>query len=69
LSIAEDIKVFIESAGFVNVVEKVYRAPIRGWPSDPKLKELGHWGLLELDVGVEGFALALLTRVMGVGVS
>jgi hypothetical protein len=30
------------------------------------MKELGHWSLLELEVGLEGFALALLTRVMGV---
>jgi len=65
LHIAEDMKKYIDDAGFVNTVEKVYKAPIRGWPADRRMKELGHWGLLELEVGMEGFAMALLTRVMG----
>jgi hypothetical protein len=30
------------------------------------MNELGHRGLLKLEVGMEGFALALLTRVVGV---
>jgi hypothetical protein len=61
------MKKYIDNAGFVNTVEKVWKAPIRGWAADPKLKELGHWGLLELEVGLEGFAMALLTRALGVG--
>jgi hypothetical protein len=60
------MKGYIDAAGFVNTVEKVWKAPIRAWAADPKMKELGNWGLLELEVGIEGFAMALLTRVLGV---
>jgi hypothetical protein len=60
------MKKYIDSAGFINTVEKVYKVPIRGWARDPKMKEIGMWSQLELDRGVEGFILALFTRVMGV---
>jgi hypothetical protein len=66
LHIAEEMKSCIDAAGFINTVERVWKAPIRGWAADSKMKELGHWGLLNLEVGLEGFAMALLTRVMGV---
>ncbi len=56
----------ITEAGFVNVVEKVYKTPLGGWPADPKLRELGQWALLGFDIGLEGYALATLTRVLGV---
>jgi hypothetical protein len=64
--IAERMKYLIEDAGFINVVETKYKKPIRGWAADPKLKELGNWGLLHAETGVEGRALAILTRVLGV---
>jgi hypothetical protein len=64
--IAEDMKNLIDDAGFINTVEKVYKAPIGEWAEGTKMKELGNWSLLELEVGLEGFALALLTRIMGV---
>ena len=57
------MKSYIDAAGFVNTVEKIWNAPVRGWAVEPKIKELGHWGLLELETGLEGFAMALLTRV------
>ncbi len=34
-------KAQLEAAGYVNVVEKVYRWPQNKWPKDEKLKELG----------------------------
>ena len=55
----------IEDAGFVNVVEKIFKTPLGGWPTDPKLREIGQWALLGFDVGLEGYAMATLTRVMG----
>jgi hypothetical protein len=55
----------IQDAGFVGVVEKVYTAPIGGWSKDPKLKWLGTLTLLAFDAGLDGYALATLTRVMG----
>lgn len=56
----------IGKAGFVNVVEQVFKAPLGGWATDPKLRELGMWTLLSFDTGLEGYALAMLTRVIGV---
>ncbi|PSS22460.1 hypothetical protein M430DRAFT_65619 [Amorphotheca resinae ATCC 22711] len=64
-TIAETMKEEIENAGFVNVVEKVYKAPLGPWPADPKLQELGRWTLLGFDTGLEGFVLAILTRTLG----
>lgn len=40
--------------------------PIGKWALDPKMKELGLWGLINFEVGLEGFSLALLTRVLEV---
>lgn len=54
----------MERAGFVNVVEKVMKAPLGGWPADPRLRELGQWALLGFLSGLEGYALATLTRVL-----
>ncbi|KUJ13013.1 S-adenosyl-L-methionine-dependent methyltransferase [Mollisia scopiformis] len=62
--IAEIMKEKIERAGFVNVVEKVFKAPMGGWPADPKLREIGQWTLLGFLSGLEGYALATLTRVL-----
>jgi hypothetical protein len=55
----------IEEAGFRDVVEKTFKTPIGGWAADPKMKDLGQWAELGLDVGLEGYAMATLTRVMG----
>ncbi|KAB8295732.1 hypothetical protein EYC80_008557 [Monilinia laxa] len=55
----------IAQAGFVNLQERMYQTPLGEWPDDPKLRELGKWNLLQFDVGLEGFAVQLLTNVMG----
>ncbi|TAQ83533.1 hypothetical protein B7494_g8143 [Chlorociboria aeruginascens] len=61
----EIMKPSLEAAGFVNVVERIFKSPIGTWPSNPKMKELGRWGLLGLDVGLEGYTMAPLTRLLG----
>ncbi|KAH8598461.1 S-adenosyl-L-methionine-dependent methyltransferase [Bisporella sp. PMI_857] len=63
--IADLAKGYIAGAGFEGVVEKKFKLPVGGWSSDPKYKELGRWNLLHCDQGIEGWAMALLTRVMG----
>ncbi|WYZ45021.1 hypothetical protein EsH8_VIII_000337 [Colletotrichum jinshuiense] len=57
----EDLK----SAGFVDICHQVFKWPFNKWPQDPKLKEIGRWHCANMDMGVEGFSLALLTRVKG----
>lgn len=62
-------KQFVIDAGLKNVVEERYKMPVGPWSSDKKLKEVGQWHLLECFQGIEGWAMALLTRVMGVSSS
>jgi hypothetical protein len=42
---AKKYKVQLEEAGFVDVVEKVYKWPMNGWPKDARLKEMGLWNV------------------------
>lgn len=63
--IAEKMRGEIEKAGFTNIHEKVYKDPMGAWPADPKLRQLGQWTQLGFDIGLEGYALAPFTRVLG----
>ncbi|KAF1810036.1 S-adenosyl-L-methionine-dependent methyltransferase [Eremomyces bilateralis CBS 781.70] len=53
--------------GFVNVEKHVHKWATNTWPTDPKEKEIGKWTKENLFQGIQGFALALLTRVLGWG--
>lgn len=63
--VATKYKSFMLEAGFVDVVEVQYIWPQNTWPKDPRLKELGRWNLVNSLDGLEGYSLALLTRVLG----
>ena len=65
--IAEQMEGLIHQAGFVDVVRKTYKWPVGAWSSDPRSKTIGHWNLKNWEEGMEGWALALYTRVFGVG--
>jgi len=62
---AELYKSQLEAAGFVDVVETKYIWPSNRWPKDRKLKELGMWQLENIISGLEGFSVAIFTRVLG----
>ncbi|KAK2753717.1 hypothetical protein FQN55_000080 [Onygenales sp. PD_40] len=62
--VCEEAKENIEKAGFEDVTEARLKLPIGGWPIDEKLKSLGKWNLIHCEQGIEGWAMALLTRVM-----
>jgi hypothetical protein len=66
LRIHQQIKGYLEDAGFEDVVEHVYKWPMGPWSKDPQLKEIGMWNQLHWLEGIEGWSLALLTRVLGV---
>ncbi|KAM5376292.1 hypothetical protein ACJZ2D_005663 [Fusarium nematophilum] len=53
------------AAGFVDVVERKIKAPMHGWPRDPRLQQAGLLFQLALDESLEGFGLFVLTQVMG----
>ena len=56
---------YMHEAGFVNIVQRRVRIPIGSWASDPKLKEIGDCTYLFIRESIEGFALFLLTQIMG----
>lgn len=58
-------KGLIDSAGFVNTHETRFKMPLGPWAADKKLKEIGRWHLLEAYQGIEGWTMALYTRVLG----
>lgn len=59
-------KKWMEDVGFINVVERKYKFPIGRWPAQPRMKELGMWFRAYFEDGMEGYAMALLTRVLKV---
>jgi hypothetical protein len=64
--IADHAKEYLIAAGFVNVVEKKYKIPIGNWSTDPKFKTIGSYNLLFCVQGLEGFALFILSKILGV---
>lgn len=64
--IQEKMRGMIQAAGFVDVVETKYRWPIGAWSTDPRWKDVGRWNMHHWKEGMEGWTMALLTRVMGV---
>ncbi|KAK7427207.1 hypothetical protein QQZ08_006320 [Neonectria magnoliae] len=55
----------MEAAGFVDIVEEKVKAPVHGWPKDPRLQQAGLLFQLALDESIEGFAVFLLTQILG----
>lgn len=65
LTMAENLKKWYIECGFVDVQEKVVKLPINTWPRNPEIKALGKWWAENLSAGLQGFSLALLSRVNG----
>jgi len=55
---------WMKEAGFVNVQEKIVKWPLSPWPKDKRSKTLGQWNMWNALQGMEGFCMALLTRVL-----
>lgn len=62
INLASEYKSYLESIGFVNVEEHRFKWPLNEWPKDPYFKELGAWTQENLNGGIEGLIMALLTR-------
>ncbi|ORY08638.1 S-adenosyl-L-methionine-dependent methyltransferase [Clohesyomyces aquaticus] len=65
----EGMRGFMEGAaplpGFLDIHEHSFIWPIGPWPSDLHLKDIGRWGERNWLDGLEGWVLALYTRVLG----
>jgi trans-aconitate methyltransferase len=64
--IAEDLKVWLEEAGFVNIIEKRVPVAIGTWPKDRRQKVLGLWNQARLDAGMRDFAERRMRNTMKV---
>jgi hypothetical protein len=56
---------WMREAGFVNVQCVVYKWPANPWPRGKKEKTLGLWNMINTLDGLEGFTMAIFTRVLG----
>ena len=53
------------SLAFTDVQSQTFIWPIGPWPKDPYLKDLGRWGERNWCDGIEGWVMALYTRLLG----
>jgi hypothetical protein len=67
--IAEESGELFKKAGFANVVYKMYKLPIGTWPKDARLKEIGAYNRLGWEEGMEGWAMYLFTKHLGVRIA
>ena len=56
---------WIREAGFEDVHHERIRLPLGVWSKDKQMKEVGAFNLVQLREGLEGFSLALFTRILG----
>lgn len=61
----ESMKASLEAAGFVDIHVAEYKCPIGPWPLDRRLKKIGAMTLMTMETGLEAYAMAALTRVLG----
>ncbi|KAF4446846.1 hypothetical protein F53441_9550 [Fusarium austroafricanum] len=55
----------MEEAGFVDVQVWDFKAPIGGWPKDPRLKQIGQFAQAALEQDYEGYVLYMANMVLG----
>lgn len=63
--IADNAARLIRQAGFTDVQEIWYKLPVGPWSANKKMRILGHWNLLYCLQDCEGWALYMLTKIMG----
>jgi hypothetical protein len=66
--VANAVKEQIENAGFVDVVEQIFKLPLGPWSSDERFKNIGRFFLQFWREGMEGWVMAIATRHLGVRV-
>lgn len=58
-------KAGLKAAGFVDVVENVFKIPQGPWPKDKRLKKIGAFENYSLTMGLEAYMMRGYTSVMG----
>jgi ubiquinone/menaquinone biosynthesis C-methylase UbiE len=59
IHVADDLKMWMTNAGYVDVVEHRFKLPLSGWPKDPKMKKVGEWNNQNWLHGLPGFSYKL----------
>lgn len=65
LQFANKLKRWYTDVGFVDVHEKIIKIPINSWPRNKHMKTLGKYWAENILAGLQGFSLALFSRVFG----
>jgi hypothetical protein len=58
----------LKEAGFTDLRGVALKQPAGPWPKDEKMKAIGRLGLMNAESGVSAYGMAVLTRVLGMGV-
>lgn len=61
------LREYLENAGFVDVQVFSIKQPLSNWPEDKKARDVGAMTLITLMSGIEAYAMAALTRALGMG--
>lgn len=64
--VANELKQQIADAGFVDVVEQIFKLPLGTWSSDERFKNIGRFYQQFWREGMEGWVMAIATRHLGV---
>jgi SAM-dependent methyltransferase len=56
---------YLRQQGFENVVEKVYKVPLGGWPRDERLKTVGQFHQVNFELGATAFGLRVFQAAFG----
>lgn len=65
MNISPYFKTYVQHAGFQNVTEELYKAPLSPWPAERRYRELGKYMNIQMMDAIEPYSLALFTRVLG----
>lgn len=57
INTVDTFKAAIEAAGFTNVHETLYKAPVGDWVKNPVLKEAGRYQMQQVLEGLEGYVM------------
>ena len=64
--VANEVKQRIADAGFIEVVEQIFKLPLGPWSSDERFKAVGQFYQKFILEGMEGWVMAIATRHLGV---
>jgi hypothetical protein len=56
---------YARDAGFTEITHKKFKVPHGSWPKDKRLKEMGKFVSLYMDLSLDGFAIYPIGQVLG----